>query len=254
MPAYNAEKTIEQTYAEIPKEFVDEVILVDDGSRDNTAEVAKRLGIVTIVHEHNGGYGANQKTCYRAAVQRNADIVVMLHPDYQYTPKLITAMISMIAYGVYDCVLGSRIIGNGSLKGGMPVYKYISNRFLTLVQNTLMRQKLSEYHTGYRAYSKQVLEDVPYWKNSNDFVFDNQFLTQVFFWDFKVGELSCPTKYFPEASSINFSRSVKYGLGCLVNAFTYALAKAGLYTPAHLKKTATELGTGFIPTRIHEPA
>lgn len=254
MPAYNAEKTIEQTYAEIPKEFVDEVVLVDDGSRDNTAEVAAKLGIVTIVHEHNGGYGANQKTCYRAAVQRDADIVVMLHPDYQYTPKLITAMISMIAFGVYDCVLGSRIIGNGSLKGGMPLYKYVSNRFLTLVQNMLMRQKLSEYHTGYRAYSKEVLNAIPYWKNSNDFVFDNQFLTQVFFWDFKVGEISCPTKYFPEASSINFSRSVKYGLGCLANALTYALAKAGIYTPLHLKNNPAELGTGFIPTRIHEPA
>ena len=230
LPAYNAAKTLEMTYSEIPFEFVDEVILVDDASRDDTAEVARRLGIRTIVHEQNTGYGGNQKTCYRAALEHGADIVVMLHPDYQYTPKLITAMAAMIAYGEFDAVLASRILGIGALKGGMPLYKYVANRFLTLFENLLLGHKLSEYHTGYRAFSREILESLPLDKNSDDFVFDNQMLAQVVWFGYRIGEVSCPTKYFEEASSINFRRSTIYGLGVLRTAVQFRLAQMWVLT------------------------
>ncbi|MBC5861872.1 glycosyltransferase family 2 protein [Flavobacterium turcicum] len=216
LPAFNAEKTLEQTYHEIPFEIVDEVILVDDSSLDNTIEIAKKLNISHIIqHDKNRGYGGNQKTCYNKALELKADIVVMLHPDYQYTPKLITAMCSMIANGVYPVVFASRILGKGALKGGMPIYKYVANRILTLVQNILINQKLSEYHTGFRAYSIEVLQKVNFNNFSEDFIFDNQMAVQIFKNGFEIGEISCPTKYFPEASSINFKRSVIYGLGVL---------------------------------------
>jgi glycosyltransferase involved in cell wall biosynthesis len=229
LPAYNAAKTLEQTYKEIPFDIVDDVILVDDRSRDNTVEVAKLLGIRhIIVHEQNKGYGGNQKTCYNTALKLNADIVVMLHPDYQYTPKLIHSMCYLIANGVYEVVLGSRILGKGARRGGMPIYKYVSNRFLTFVQNTLMHQKLSEYHTGYRAFSKKVLERIQYNKNSDDFVFDNQMLAQIFFAGYEIAEITCPTKYFDDASSINLRRSIKYGLGVLWVSMSYFLQKLGL--------------------------
>lgn len=228
LPAYNAAKTLEATYREIPLDIVDDVVLVDDASRDDTPEVARRLGINTIVHEQNRGYGGNQKTCYRAALDLGADIVVMLHPDYQYTPHLLPAMAAMIAYSEFDAVLASRILGTGALKGGMPFYKYISNRFLTFVENVLIGQKLSEYHTGYRAFSRAVLETLPLERNSDDFVFDNQMLAQISWCGFRIGELSCPTKYFPEASSINFQRSVTYGVGVLLTAFSYRLSRVGI--------------------------
>lgn len=229
MPAYHAEKTLELTYREIPFDVVDDVVLVDDASRDNTANKARELGIKhVIVHEKNLGYGGNQKTCYGKALELGADIVVMLHPDYQYTPKLITAMASMIASGEFDVVLGSRILGTGALKGGMPLYKYVSNRFLTLIENLLLGQKLSEYHTGYRAFSREVLESLPLHENSNDFVFDNQMLAQAVFFGYRIGEITCPTKYFAEASSINFRRSVVYGIGVISTAFKYRLHKSGL--------------------------
>ena len=220
LPAYHAEKTLEKTYKEIPFDIVDEVVLVDDCSDDATVEVGKRLGIEHIVvHEKNLGYGGNQKSCYAKALSLGADIVVMLHPDYQYTPKLLAAMASMVASGEFDIVLASRILGTGALKGGMPIYKYISNRFLTMVENMLLGYKLSEYHTGYRAFSREVLETLPLVENSDDFVFDNQMLAQGIFFGFRLGEISCPTKYFPEASSIGFMRSVTYGLGVLKTAF-----------------------------------
>jgi len=228
MPAFNAEKTLERTYKEIPFEFVDEVILVDDASRDRTSEIAKKMGIHTVVHTENLGYGASQKTCYRAALGLQADIIIMVHPDYQYTPKLIPAMASMIAYGEFDVVLGSRILGIGALKGGMPLYKYISNRFLTLFENLLLNHKLSEYHTGYRAFSREILERLPLEKNSNDFVFDNQILAQIIWFGYRIGEVSCPTKYFPEASSINFRRSLMYGLGVLKTSLQFRLQKWGI--------------------------
>jgi len=229
LPAYNAEKTLAQTYSEIPFDIVDEVVLVDDASRDETVELAKRLGIRHVIrHERNKGYGGNQKTCYDKALSLGADIVVMLHPDYQYTPKLLTAMASIIANGVYPCVLGSRILGGGALKGGMPLYKYIANRFLTLAQNLLMGQKLSEYHTGYRAFSREVLQTVDYHANSDDFIFDNEMLAQIFYAGFEIAEITCPTKYFAEASSINFMRSSIYGLGVLRVSIQYALQKLGL--------------------------
>ena len=228
MPAYNAEKTLEKTYREIPFEFVDDVILVDDASRDRTSETAKSIGIRTIVHETNLGYGANQKTCYRAALGLGADVVIMVHPDYQYTPKLIPAMASMIAYGEFDVVLGSRILGVGALLGGMPLYKYISNRFLTLFENLLLNHKLSEYHTGYRAFSREILERLPLEHNSNDFLFDNQMLAQIIWFGYRIGEVSCPTKYFPEASSINFRRSLTYGLGVLKTSLQFRLEKWGI--------------------------
>lgn len=228
LPAYNAERTLEKTYAEIPLDIVDVVLLVDDASQDNTAALARRLNIHTIVHESNRGYGGNQKTCYKAALDQGADIVVMLHPDYQYTPHLLPAMAAMIAYGEFDAVLASRILGTGALKGGMPLYKYISNRFLTLAENILLGQKLSEYHTGYRAFSRAVLETLPLELNSDDFVFDNQMLAQITWCGFRIGEISCPTKYFPEASSINFRRSVTYGLGVLGTALSYRLSRMGI--------------------------
>jgi len=215
MPAYNAEKTLIKTYDEVPKDIVDDIILTDDASSDNTAKVAKKLNIRTIVHQANKGYGRNQKTCYTEALKLNPDIIIMLHPDYQYSPKLIPAMASMIALGEYDVVLASRILGRGALKGGMPLYKYISNRILTFIENILLNQKLTEYHTGYRAYSRKVLETIPFMKNSDDFVFDNQIIAQILYFGYKIGEISCPIRYFPEASSINFRRSIKYGFGVL---------------------------------------
>ena len=230
LPAYNAAKTLEMTYNEIPFEFVDDVLLVDDASRDDTAEVARRLGIKTIVHQRNKGYGGNQKTCYRTALDLGADIVIMLHPDYQYTPRLITSMAAMIAYGEFDAVLASRILGIGALKGGMPFYKYVANRFLTLVENLLLGHKLSEYHTGYRAFSREILRRLPLDRNSDDFVFDNQMLAQIVWFGYRIGELSCPTKYFEEASSINFRRSVIYGLGVLKTAVQFRMQKWGIGT------------------------
>lgn len=228
-PAYNAEKTLEQTYSEIPFDIVDDVIIVDDASPDNTVDVAKRIGIKHIIrHEKNRGYGGNQKTCYDKALELGADIVIMVHPDYQYTPKLIHSMSNLIASDLYPVVFGSRILGNGALKGGMPIYKYFFNRLLTLTQNILTRQKLSEYHTGYRAFSKQVLEKINYHANSDDFIFDNQMITQIFFADFEIAEITCPTLYFTDASSINFKRSSIYGLGVLKWSVFYALQKLGI--------------------------
>lgn len=226
LPAYNAERTLRQTVAEIPTEIVDDIILTDDASSDGTCRVARELGLHTICHDKNRGYGGNQKTCYSAALRRGADIVIMLHPDYQYTPKLISAMTAMIAYGEYDVVLGSRILGRGALAGGMPLYKYLSNRFLTAFENILIGQKLSEYHTGYRAWRRTVLERLPLYACSDDFVFDNQMLAQALYFGYRVGELSCPTRYFPDASSINFRRSVQYGIGVLSTAVQYRLARA----------------------------
>lgn len=228
MPAYNAAATLQQTLQEIPREIVDDIILTDDASSDNTVELANSLGIYTLRHEKNMGYGANQKTCYKAALERGADIVIMLHPDYQYSPKLIAAMAAMIGSGHYDGVLASRILGKGALKGGMPVYKYIANRFLTFSQNLLIDQKLSEYHSGYRAWSRALLEQMDLSLCSNDFVFDNQMLLQAFNQGMSVGEISCPTKYFAEASSINFRRSVQYGLGVLGASIAYMLHQKGL--------------------------
>jgi glycosyltransferase involved in cell wall biosynthesis len=227
MPAYNAEKTLEATVREIP-DLVDVRILVDDGSADGTVKLAERLGLQVYVHDTNYGYGRNQQTCYREALAAGGDVIIMLHPDYQYTPLLVTAMASMVAYGVYDVVLGSRIIGGQALRGGMPFYKYVANRFLTAFQNLFLGAKLSEYHTGYRAFSRRVLSELPLLENSDDFVFDNQALAQCIHFGFRVGEVSCPTKYFPEASSINFRRSVKYGLGVLVTALEFALQNWGV--------------------------
>jgi glycosyltransferase involved in cell wall biosynthesis len=227
MPAYNAEKTLRATVDELP-EIVDMRILVDDNSSDRTVEVARELGLVHFVHDRNYGYGRNQQTCYREALAEGADVIIMVHPDYQYTPLLVTAMASMVAYGIYDVVLGSRIIGGQALRGGMPLYKYVFNRFLTAFENLFLRIKVSEYHTGYRAFSKEVLTTLPLLENSDDFVFDNQMLAQCAFFGFKIGEVSCPTKYFPEASSINFRRSVKYGLGVLGTTMQFALQKWGL--------------------------
>jgi len=228
MPAYNAEKTLEKTYAETPFEFVDEVVLVDDASTDNTAEVAQSLGITTIIHPKNRGYGGNQKTCYKAAIERGADVVVMLHPDYQYTPKLLTAMASLVAIEQYDCVLASRILCGSAIKGGMPRYKYYSNRILTLIQNLLMGAKISEYHTGYRAFSRRLLETLPLEENSDDFIFDNQMIAQTLALGFQIGEISCPAKYFNDASSISFRRSVIYGFGVLGTSFQYFFHKLGV--------------------------
>jgi len=226
LPAYNAATTLEPTFNEIPHDIVDEVVLADDDSRDETLSVARRLGIRHIIaHDRNRGYGGNQKTCYRAALSLDADIVVMLHPDYQYTPKLVRAMVSVLAEGVYDIVLGSRILGTEARKGGMPLYKYVANRFLTAFENVLIGQKLSEYHTGFRAYSRRVLETLPFDENSDDFVFDNEILVQAHFWGFRIAELTCPTHYFPEASTINFSRSVKYGVSCCGAAVKFRLQR-----------------------------
>ena len=230
MPAYNAARTLRQTYKEVMEQgLVDLVILVDDGSKDETADIARSLpGVKVHVHPKNKGYGGNQKTCYRLALEEGGDIVIMIHPDYQYTPQLIPAMVSMIGNDLYPCVLGSRILGGYALKGGMPVWKYISNRFLTASENILLGAKLSEYHTGYRAFSRKLLEQLSLANNSDDFIFDNQMLAQIFWHGFSIGEVSCPTKYFPEASSINFRRSLKYGFGCLGTGLKFRLAKMGL--------------------------
>jgi len=227
MPAYNAEKTLKKTYNEVPNDIVDEIILTDDASQDRTAEVSRELNIKTFVHLTNKGYGGNQKTCYQEALQLGSDIIIMLHPDYQYTPKLITAMASMIAYDVFDAVIASRILGNKALQGGMPLYKYIANRFLTTAENLIIKQKLSEYHTGYRAFSAKVLEKIPLLENSDDFVFDNEMLLQTMYFGFSVGEVSCPAKYFDEASSISFRRSVTYGIGVMQTAVKYLMSKRG---------------------------
>ena len=230
LPAYNAEKTIAKTIAEIPLDMVDEYVVVDDASTDNTLQVASTLKVKHLIkHDQNRGYGGNQKTCYNTALALNGDIVIMLHPDYQYTPKLIPSMAHMIASGLYPVVIASRILGKGALRGGMPRYKYISNRFLTWVQNMLINQKLSEYHSGYRAFSREVLETVNYNANSDDFVFDNQMLAQIFMAGFEIAEITCPTKYFEEASSINLRRSIKYGLGVLKTSMGYFLHKTGIY-------------------------
>jgi glycosyltransferase involved in cell wall biosynthesis len=239
LPAYNAEKTLEATVRELP-EMVDIRILVDDHSRDQTLQVAQRLGLLSFAHDKNYGYGRNQQTCYREAIAAGADVVIMLHPDYQYTPLLVTAMASMVAYGVYDVVLGSRIIGGQALRGGMPLYKYISNRFLTAFENFFLGIKLSEYHTGYRAFSKEVLARLPLLENSDDFVFDNQMLAQCAHFGFRIGEVSCPTKYFDEASSINFRRSVQYGFGVLATTMQFALQRWGL---AHYRIFRSDGGT-----------
>ncbi len=228
LPAYNAALTLRRTCAEIPRGLVDDVILTDDASSDDTVAVAQALALHTIRHDRNRGYGGNQKTCYAAALARGADIVIMLHPDYQYSPRLIPAMAAMITSGHYDAVLASRILGRGAIEGGMPVYKYVANRGLTFVQNLLMQQKLSEYHTGYRAWTRAVLEKLPLGRCSDDFVFDNQMLAQTLYYGFRVGEISCPTKYFAEASSINLRRSVVYGLGVLTTAAEYRLHHLGV--------------------------
>ncbi|CAK8724828.1 Glycosyltransferase 2-like domain-containing protein [Candidatus Electrothrix laxa] len=230
MPAYNAEKTVVKTYKEImAQEIVDTIILVDDASSDNTVEIAGRLEKVKVItHPKNMGYGANQKTCYNAALEAEGDIIIMVHPDYQYTPKLIPAMASLIGNGLYSCVLGSRILGGYALRDGMPLWKYVANRFLTFFENLLIQAKLSEYHTGYRAFSRELLESINFSDNSDDFVFDNQMLAQIIWADYPVAEITCPTKYFPEASSINFSRSVKYGIGCIRTAIHFRLARMGM--------------------------
>lgn len=229
LPAYNASKTLRATYSEIPLDIVDHVILVDDCSNDDTCKIANELNIKYIIqHDSNKGYGANQKTCYNKALELHSDIVVMLHPDYQYTPKLIHSMVYLIVNDLYDVVFGSRILGKGALEGGMPVYKYFANRILTFTQNLLMNQKLSEYHTGYRAFSKRVLESIRYNNNSDDFIFDNEIIAQIFNQRFKIAEITCPTKYFDDASSINLSRSIRYGLGVLRVSFLYFLNKIGL--------------------------
>jgi glycosyltransferase involved in cell wall biosynthesis len=237
LPAYNAETTLEQTYNEIPFDIVDNVILVDDLSSDKTIEKAKALGIKYIIeHSENIGYGGNQKTCYNKALEINSDIIVMLHPDYQYNPKLIHSMCYLIANGLYEVVLGSRILGKGALKGGMPLYKYIANRLLTMIQNLLMNQKLSEYHTGYRAFTRNVMETINYNLNSDDFIFDNQVLAQIFYSGFEIAEITCPARYFKEASSINFKRSIEYGLGVIMVSIMYFLQKSGLFRFKIFKK------------------
>jgi glycosyltransferase involved in cell wall biosynthesis len=247
LPAYNAEKTLEATVRELP-DIVDERILVDDHSSDATATMARRLGLTVEVHPRNRGYGGNQKTCYAKALEAGGDVIVMLHPDYQYDPLLVTPIATMIAYGVYDVALGSRILGGGALRGGMPLYKYISNRFLTLIQNFLMGAKLSEYHTGFRAYSRELLMALPLEENSDDFVFDNQIMAQAVLIGARIGEISCPTRYFPEASSINFRRSAIYGMGVLRTSLEYRLAKWGLANAHYLRFPAREFGKRETPT------
>ena len=249
MPAYKAEQTLQKTFDAIPRDVVDKVILVDDASDDQTVQEAERLGIEVFAHEKNLGYGANQKTCYREALKSNADIIVMLHPDYQYDPRLVTAMAAMLASGIYDVVLASRIIGGGAIRGGMPRYKYFFNRLLTLFQNIMMGCKLSEYHTGYRAFRRSVLEMLPLLANSDDFVFDNQVLAQAAAFKFRIGEISCPTKYFPEASSINFWRSIIYGFGVLSTCMQYRLWKWQLLR----SRLFTESGTCRIAADYYKP-
>ena len=241
MPAFNAERTLRQTTAEIDRSVVDDVVLVDDASSDETVAVARELGLHQVVHPQNRGYGGNQKTCYIEALARGADIVVMLHPDYQYSPRLIPAIAGMVASGHFDCALGSRILGVGALRGGMPLWKYVANRFLTFFENLLLGYKLAEYHTGYRAFSRRLLETLPLEENSDDFVFDNQMLAQALWFGFDIGELSCPARYFPEASSINFRRSVRYGIGVVGTAVQFRLAKLGLVRPARFSEQGRRL-------------
>lgn len=241
MPSYNAAKTLVQTVADVPRNIVDEILLVDDASSDETVRLATELGLTVFLHESNFGYGRNQKTCYREALDRGADIVIMLHPDYQYSPQLIVPMAGMIAYGEYDAVIGSRILGKGALAGGMPLYKYVANRALTLFQNVLMNFKLSEYHTGFRAFSRKVLENLPLDANSDDFVFDNQMLAQIVHFGYRVGEISTPTRYFAEASSINFQRSVKYGFGVLGTSLQYRLHRLGLVRSSLFSESSKKL-------------
>jgi glycosyltransferase involved in cell wall biosynthesis len=247
LPAYNAARTLKQTYAELPHEIVDHVILVDDASQDETSSLARALGITTFVHARNLGYGGNQKTCYRKALGMGADVVIMVHPDYQYTPALVTAMASMVALDIYDTVLGSRMLGKSALSGGMPRYKYVANRFLTLVQNVVMGRKLSEYHTGYRAFSRAVLERLPLEENSNDFVFDNEMLAQVIAFGYRIGEVSCPTRYFEDASSISFPRAVRYGLGVLQVCLRYALHRRRMRRDPLFEPDGRRLGAEPIP-------
>ena len=241
MPAYNAARTLTRTWEEIDRSIADEIILVDDASRDETVAVAREIGIRHIVHPRNRGYGGNQKTCYREALASGADVVVMIHPDYQYSPRLLPAMAGMVASGHFDCVLGSRILGVGARKGGMPLWKYLANRALTFFENLMLGYKLSEYHTGYRAFSRRLLEALPLEENSDDFVFDNQMLAQILWFGFDIGEVTCPTRYFTEASSINFRRSVKYGFGVLGTAIEYRLAKLGLVHPRRLSPEGRRL-------------
>jgi glycosyltransferase involved in cell wall biosynthesis len=242
MPAYNAERTLKKTYDEIPKDIVDEIVLTDDCSRDRTVEVANSLKLKLFIHDRNLGYGGNQKTCYREALRLGADVVVMLHPDYQYSPKLITPMAALITCGMFDVVLGSRILGNRALKGGMPLYKYLSNRILTFLENNMIGEKLSEYHTGYRAFSREALLSLPIEEDSDDFVFDNQMILQAFFFGYRVGEITCPAIYTEESSSINFPRSVVYGLGVLSTAFKYVLQKLSLARFPIFDKNGRTLG------------
>jgi glycosyltransferase involved in cell wall biosynthesis len=243
LPAYNAEKTLERTLADVPPGIVDEFLLVDDASADGTIARAASLGLPYIVHPRNRGYGGNQKTCYTEALRRGADIVVMLHPDYQYTPKLIGAMAWLVASGEFDVVLGSRILGTGAIRGGMPRYKYVANRFLTAFENILLGSKLSEFHTGFRAFSREVLEALPLEENSDDFVFDNQMLAQAVYFDFKIGEITCPTRYFAEASSINLRRSIAYGIGVLQTAVAFRLERWGVLTAPIFSKTGRRLAS-----------
>ncbi len=245
LPAYNAEATITRTYKDLPFDIVDDVLLVDDNSADQTIEIAKKLGIKAFLHDRNYGYGRNQKTCYQEALKLGADIVVMVHPDYQYTPKLVTAMASMIAYDVYDAVLGSRIIGGGALKGGMPIYKYIANRFLTAIENILLGSKLSEFHTGYRAFSREILENLPIHLNSDNFRFDNEMLTQILYSGYRIGEVSCPTKYFDEASSISLKNSIIYGFGVLATAVKFRMQKWGLINSRLFVDVNTSVKTNY---------
>ena len=253
MPAYNAARTLRQTCAEIPREIVDEVLVVDDHSSDMTVQLAQELHLTTFVHHRNLGYGRNQKTCYREALRRGADIVVMLHADYQYSPRLVTAMASMIAFGEYDLVLGSRILGPGALRGGMPLYKYVSNRLLTFYQNILFDQKISEYHTGYRAFSRQVLSNLPLEENSDDFIFDGEVLAQALYLGYRVGEISCPARYFPEASSLNFWRSAQYGLQVLVVSLKFWLQKRGLGRFRLLNSQGRKLSEDYYTEIIEVP-
>lgn len=248
MPAFNAAETLSRTVTEIPRDIVDEILLVDDASSDQTVTLARELGLTVFQHERNFGYGRNQKTCYREALKHDADIVVMVHPDYQYSPNLIVPMAGMIAYGEYDVVMGSRILGNGAVQGGMPVYKYIANRFLTLAQNLLCGQKLSEYHTGFRAFRREVIENLPLEENSDDFVFDNQMIAQAIYFGHRIGEISCPTRYFDEASSINFRRSVTYGLGVLETSVRFRIHRMGIKK----SRIFRERGQRLLPTYYQE--
>jgi glycosyltransferase involved in cell wall biosynthesis len=252
MPAYNAERTLEKTVRGLPG-VVDIKILVDDSSKDNTAVLSERLGVLTFVHDRNYGYGRNQQTCYREALNAGADIVVMVHPDYQYTPSLVSAMADMVASGVYDVVLGSRILGGGALKGGMPLYKYVANRLLTAFQNVFLRVKLSEYHTGFRAFSREVLQTLPLPENSDDFVFDNQMLAQCVMFGFRIGEISCPTSYFEEASSINFRRSMKYGLGVLMTTASFVAHRVGILKLPRFMTGTRKVAPKYYSGIVHRP-